>query len=59
ASGDEFSVAFVASDSTMSGDLVSRISLWLGENSLPLHDLNVGAQRLEDIFRLLTKGGEQ
>ena len=58
-SGDEFSVAFVTNDPTMSGDLVSRISLWLGENSLPLHDLNVGAQRLEDIFRLLTKGGER
>ena len=56
---DMFSVSFVASDSTMSGDLVSRISLWLGDNSLPLHDLNVGAQRLEDVFRTLTRRGER
>lgn len=56
ASGEEFSVSFVAVDSSMSGDLVSRISMWLGDNSLPLHDLNVGAQRLEDIFRTLTIG---
>ena len=57
ANGEEFSVSFVAVDSSMSGDLVSRISLWLGDNALPLHDLNVGAQRLEDIFRMLTNGG--
>ena len=57
AADDLFSVSFVASDSTMSGDLVSRISLWLGDNSLPLYDLNVGAQRLEDVFRMLTRGG--
>lgn len=58
-SHDEYSVSFVASDSSMAGDLVSRISLWLGEQSLPLHDLNVGAQRLEDIFRSLTKRDER
>ena len=39
----------------MASDLVSRISVWLGSNSLPLHDLNVGGERLEDIFRMLTK----
>lgn len=56
--GDEYSVAFIPSDSSMSADLVSRISVWLGTNSLPLHDLSVGADRLEDIFRSLTSGGE-
>lgn len=54
-----FTVSFIASDPAMSGDLVSRISLWLGDNSLPLQDLNVGAQRLEDIFRMLTKRVER
>jgi len=57
AAGDEYSVAFTPSDSSMSADLVTRISVWLGSNSLPLHDLSVGADRLEDIFRELTKGG--
>jgi len=52
---DEYIVAFTATDSSMAGDLVSRISVWLGANSLPLHDLNVGAERLEDIFRTLTR----
>lgn len=55
--GDEYSIAFTPSDSSMSADLVTRISVWLGTNSLPLHDLSVGADRLEDIFRELTKGG--
>lgn len=58
ANGDEYSVAFTPSDSSMSADLVSRISVWLGTNSLPLHDLSVGADRLEDIFRSLTNGGD-
>lgn len=57
--GDTYSVAFTADDSSMAGDLVTRISMWLGSNSLPLHDLNVGAERLEDIFRALTKDDQR
>lgn len=53
--GDEYIVSFSSADSSMASDLVSRISVWLGSNSLPLHDLNVGGERLEDIFRMLTK----
>jgi hypothetical protein len=49
-------VSFTTTDSSMASDLVSRISVWLGSNALPLHDLNVGGERLEDIFRMLTKG---
>ena len=56
ANDDEFIVSFTATDSSMASDLVSRISVWLGSNALPLHDLNVGGERLEDIFRMLTKG---
>jgi ABC-2 type transport system ATP-binding protein len=56
ANDDEFMVSFTATDSSMASDLVSRISVWLGSNALPLHDLNVGGERLEDIFRMLTKG---
>lgn len=55
AHGDEFIISFAAPDAAMASDLVSRISVWLGSNSLPLHDLNVGGERLEDIFRMLTK----
>jgi len=58
ANGDEFIVSFSSPDSAMASDLVSRISVWLGSNSLPLHDLNVGGERLEDIFRMLTKDQE-
>ena len=58
ANGDEFIVSFSSPDSSMASDLVSRISVWLGSNSLPLHDLNVGGERLEDIFRMLTKDQE-
>ncbi|MBU3703825.1 MAG: ABC transporter ATP-binding protein [Ilumatobacteraceae bacterium] len=58
ASGDEFAIGFSSTDASMASDLVSRISVWLGSNSLPLHDLNVGGERLEDIFRMLTKGDE-
>lgn len=58
ARGDEFAIGFSSTDASMASDLVSRISVWLGSNSLPLHDLNVGGERLEDIFRMLTKGGE-
>lgn len=57
-SGDEFTIGFSSTDASMASDLVSRISVWLGSNSLPLHDLNVGGERLEDIFRMLTKGEE-
>ena len=55
ADGDSFTVTFTPNDSSMAGDLVARISTWLGSQSLPLHDLNVGAERLEDVFRMLTK----
>lgn len=58
ANGDEFIISFSSPDSSMASDLVSRISVWLGSNSLPLHDLNVGGERLEDIFRMLTKDQE-
>ncbi|MEY2969402.1 MAG: hypothetical protein RIQ64_2029 [Actinomycetota bacterium] len=58
ANGEEFIVTFSSPDSSMASDLVSRISVWLGSNSLPLHDLNVGGERLEDIFRMLTKDQE-
>ena len=53
-SDDEYSVSFTAADSSMAADVVTRISTWLGAVSAPLHDLNVGAQRLEDVFRMLT-----
>ncbi|MBM3730641.1 MAG: ABC transporter ATP-binding protein [Actinobacteria bacterium] len=55
ANGDEFIISFSSPDSSMASDLVSRISVWLGSNSFPLHDLNVGGERLEDVFRMLTK----
>lgn len=55
---DEFTISFSSPDASMASDLVSRISVWLGSNSLPLHDLNVGGERLEDIFRMLTKDQE-
>ncbi|MFM8506647.1 MAG: ATP-binding cassette domain-containing protein, partial [Actinomycetota bacterium] len=58
ANGDEFIISFSSPDSSMASHLVSRISVWLGSNSLPLHDLNVGGERLEDIFRMLTKDQE-
>lgn len=57
ANGDEYSISFTPTDASMSADLVTRVSVWLGSNSLPLHDLSVGADRLEDIFRDLTTGG--
>ena len=59
ANGDEYIIGFSSPDAAMASDLVSRISVWLGSNSLPLHDLNVGGVRLEDIFRMLTKDQDQ
>ena len=55
ANGDEFTISFPSTDASMASDLVSRVSVWLGANALPLYDLNVGGERLEDIFRMLTK----
>ena len=50
----EFVIHFSADDASMSGDLVARVSTWLGAAGHPLHDLAVGQQRLEDLFRDLT-----
>jgi ABC-2 type transport system ATP-binding protein len=38
--------------------LVAQLAGWLGEQSLPLDDVRAGAQRLEDVFRRLTAGGD-
>ena len=53
-SAGEYVIHFAADDASMSGDLVARVSTWLGAMGLPLHDLAVGQQRLEDLFRDLT-----
>jgi ABC-2 type transport system ATP-binding protein len=52
----EYVIHFTSDDASMSGDLVARVSTWLGSMGLPLHDLAVGQQRLEDLFRELTRG---
>ena len=54
----EYVIHFSTDDASMSGHLVARVSTWLGSMSLPLHDLAVGQQRLEDLFRDLTGGGQ-
>jgi ABC-2 type transport system ATP-binding protein len=53
----EYVIHFTSDDASMSGDLVARVSTWLGSMGLPLHDLSVGQQRLEDLFRDLTRDG--
>jgi ABC-2 type transport system ATP-binding protein len=51
----EYTIAFASDDAAMSGEVVARVSTWLGSEGLPLYDLAVGAQRLEDLFRDLTR----
>jgi len=36
--------------------LMAQLSEWLAEGGHPLHDLRAGGQRLEDVFRRLTRG---
>jgi ABC-2 type transport system ATP-binding protein len=38
--------------------LMAQLGDWLAEAGHPLHDLRAGGQRLEDVFRRLTGGGE-
>jgi ABC-2 type transport system ATP-binding protein len=38
--------------------LMARLGDWLAEAGHPLHDLRAGGQRLEDVFRRLTRGGD-
>jgi ABC-2 type transport system ATP-binding protein len=38
--------------------LMAQLGGWLAEGGHPLHDLRAGGQRLEDVFRRLTGGGE-
>jgi ABC-2 type transport system ATP-binding protein len=38
--------------------LMAQLGGWLAEGGHPLHDLRAGAQRLEDVFRRLTGGGQ-
>ncbi|MDP5109697.1 MAG: ABC transporter ATP-binding protein, partial [Ilumatobacteraceae bacterium] len=53
---EHFVVRFEDSDSAFSSELVQRVSTWLNDKNLPLNNLSIGAQRLEDIFRHLTGG---
>jgi ABC-2 type transport system ATP-binding protein len=39
--------------------LMAQLGGWLAEGGHPLHDLRAGAQRLEDVFRRLTRGGQE
>ncbi len=38
--------------------LMAQLGDWLAEAGHPLHDLRAGGQRLEDVFRRLTGGGQ-
>jgi ABC-2 type transport system ATP-binding protein len=38
--------------------LMAQLGEWLAEAQHPLHDLRAGGQRLEDVFRRLTGGGQ-
>ena len=38
--------------------LMAQLGDWLAEAGHPLHDLRAGGQRLEDVFRRLTRGDE-
>jgi ABC-2 type transport system ATP-binding protein len=38
--------------------LMAQLGDWLAEAGYPLHDLRAGGQRLEDVFRRLTRGDE-
>lgn len=53
---EQYVVRFDSVDTSFSSELVQRVTTWLNTNNLPLNNLSVGAQRLEDIFRNLTGG---
>ncbi len=53
---DQYVVRIDSADTSFSSELVQRVTTWLNVNNLPLNNLSVGAQRLEDIFRNLTGG---
>jgi ABC-2 type transport system ATP-binding protein len=53
---EQYVVRFDSADTSFSSELVQRVTSWLSTNNLPLNNLSIGAQRLEDIFRHLTGG---
>ena len=53
---EQYVVRFDSADTSFSSELVQRVTAWLSTNNLPLNNLSIGAQRLEDIFRHLTGG---
>jgi ABC-2 type transport system ATP-binding protein len=53
---DQYVLRFDSVDTSFSSELVQRVTAWLTANNLPLNNLSIGAQRLEDIFRNLTGG---
>ena len=53
---EQYVVRFDSADTSFSSELVQRVTAWLTANNLPLNNLSIGAQRLEDIFRALTGG---
>ena len=53
---EQYVVRFDSADTSFSSELVQRVTAWLTANNLPLNNLSIGAQRLEDIFRHLTGG---
>jgi len=53
---DQYVVRFDSADTSFSSELVQRVTTWLTTKNLPLNNLSIGAQRLEDIFRNLTGG---
>ena len=53
---EQYVVRFDSADTSFSSELVQRVTAWLTVNNLPLNNLSIGAQRLEDIFRNLTGG---
>jgi hypothetical protein len=53
---EQYVVRFDSADTSFSSELVQRVTTWLNTNNLPLNNLSVGEQRLEDIFRNLTGG---
>ncbi len=53
---EQYVVRFDSADTSFSSELVQRVTAWLTANNLPLNNLSIGAQRLEDIFRNLTGG---
>jgi hypothetical protein len=39
--------------------LLAQLTSWLADHDHPLVDMRAGGQRLEDVFRRLTKGDEE